>query len=497
VGGFELAPDGREMSEKPTTHDGPAPAPPDDPPVDLRRVAVAVRRNGRGVAAAVGVVTLLVLVVSLLSPERYRATARIATDPGPGQVVDVETADRQLATDAELVTAPRVLDEAARRLPGESAETLARSVSAGFDPSVGMLDVAATAEDPARSRQIANTVAETFVAERDREEGRLANRARERLADEIDRLRTLDAPATTLGPMRERLSELAVTAATAGSGLRIVQRAPTPDGPYAPRPLRSALLAFLSALLVAVLVAIFRDQVRPARPDVAGLTRVTGLPLLAALPAAPAGPWQRLRDALGRRSRALDQAVIEEAALQGAVRSALPARGQRIVLVHGIDESGGASQAAAGLARSLIWGGHETVLVRFADDRRHAPDDVPTTWCADLDEQLDELKATANRYVVVEAPRTARGALRPLAARSAAVVLVARLDVATFADAAAAGRLVDALGLRGLGLVVVCPPSDIPDVVRTAMTAPLRPPSRPRNGSRNGVHAPAPAETVR
>ena len=478
------------MSEQPPTHD--------DPPVDLRRVAIAVRRNGRGVAAAVGLVTLLVLVVSLLSPDRYRATARIANDPGPGQVIDLETADRRLATDAELVTAPAVLDEAARRLPGESAETLARSVSASFDPAVSMLEVVATSEDPARSRQIANTVAETFVAERDRAEGRLATRARERLADEIERLRALGAPATTLGPMRERLSELAVTAATAGSGLRIVQRSPTPDAPYAPRPLRSALLAFLATLLIAVLVAIFRDQVRPARPDVEGLSRTTGLPLLAALPAATVGLWERLRDALGLGSRspqAAEQAVIEEAALQGAVRSALPARGQRIVLVHGIDKSGAASQVATGLARSLTWGGHATVLVRFADagGRRDAPEDVPTVWCADLDEQLDELRVSEYRYVVIEAPRIARGArLRALAARSASVVLGARLDVATFADAAAARRLVDALGLRGLGLVVICSPSAIPEIVRTAMTAPLRPPRR--GASQNGAHAPMPVE---
>jgi capsular polysaccharide biosynthesis protein len=490
------------MSEKSTTHDVQPPAPLDDPPVDLRRVALAVRRNGHGIAVVVGLVTVLVLVVSLLAPDRYRATARIASDPGPGQVVDPEAADRQLATDAELVTAPSVLDEASRRLPGESAETLAQSVSASFDPAVSMLDVTATAEDPGRSRQIANTVAETFVAERDRVEGRLAARARERLADEIERLRTLGAPATTLEPMRERLSDLAVTAATAGSGLRIVQRSPTPDGPYAPRPLRSALLAFLAALLVAVLAAIFREQLRPARPDAAGLTRITELPLLAALPAAAVGPWERLRQALGLRSRTLqagDQAVIEESALQGAVRSALPARGQRIVLVHGIDESGGAAQAAARLARSLTWGGHATVLVRFADaqGRDRAEDDVPTVWCDDLGQQLDELRLSEYRYVVVEAKRTAGAArLRALAARSAAVVLVARLDAATFADAAAARRLVDALGLRGLGLVVICRPSEIAETVRTAMTAPLRPPARPR-ASQNGAHAPVPVEHVR
>jgi capsular polysaccharide biosynthesis protein len=482
------------MSEPPTPHDGTTDG---DPPVDLRRVGVAVRRSGVLIVAFAGAVTAVVLAVALLSPDRYRSTARIASDPIPGQAVDVEAADRRLATYAELVPAPSVLADAARRLPGESVETIASNVSASFDPTVSMLDVVATGEDPARAQQMANTVAESFVAARDRSEGRLAIRARERLAEEIERLRTVGAPSTTLETMRERLSELAVTAATAGSGLRVVERAAEPTAPYAPRPLRSAVLALLTALLLAVLAAIARDHMRPALPDVAALSRVTGLPLLAALPAAP-GVWERMRRALSPRpSRTVDQRVIEEAALQGAVRSALPARGQRIVLVHGIDESDGAAQAAAALARSLIWGGHQTVLVRFPrpDSQRKAPAGVPTTYCTDLDEQLDELKGSEYRYVVVESPHIARGArLRPLAARSAAAVLVARLHRAGGADAAAARRLVEALGLRGLGLVVICSASEVPELVRTAPTAPLRPPPRPRSASSNGAHAVAAAE---
>ena len=216
-------------------------------------------------AAFVALVTVLALAVSLLTPDRYRSTARIASDPGPGQSVDLETADRRLATGAELVTAPAVLADAARRLPGESAGTLDTSVSARFDAAVSMLDVVATGENPAQTRDVANTVAETFVAARDRAEGRLAIRARERLAEEIERLRALGAPGSTLRTMRERLSELAVTAATADSGLRIVERASTPTAPYAPRPLRSAVVAFFSALLLAVLAAIAWDHLRPAR----------------------------------------------------------------------------------------------------------------------------------------------------------------------------------------------------------------------------------------
>jgi hypothetical protein len=43
-----------------------------------------------------------------------------------------------------------------------------------------------------------------------------------------------------------------------------------------------------------------------------------------------------------------------------------------------------------------------------------------------------------------------------------------------------------------LGLVAICAPADVAEVVRTAPTAPLRPPARTRNGSQNGAHAPMP-----
>ena len=167
------------------------------------------------------------------------------------------------------------------------------------------------------------------------------------------------------------------------------------------------------------------------------------------------------------------------------------------MLVHSIDESGGATHVAAALARSLTWGGHATVLVRFtgADARPPQARYVACLSCTDLDAQLDELRGTDYRYVVVEGSRASGAArLRPLAARSAAVVLVARLGVAGGDDAAAARRLVDALGLRGLGLVVVCASSEVPEVVRTAVTTPLRPPTRPRGPSQNGAHAGPSAE---
>jgi capsular polysaccharide biosynthesis protein len=481
----------------------PASAPDADPPVDLRRTAAAVRRSGGLVAAIVLVVTGVVLAVSLMSPDRYRATARIADDPAPGESVDIETADRRLATSAELVTSSTVLEQAARKLPGESLETLERSVSATVDPSVSsILDVDVTGEEPARTAQIANTVAETFISESRQTQEDVATRARERLADELERLRDTNAPAMTREAVRERLSELAVSEVTADSGLRLAQRAAVPSAPYAPRPVRSVVPALFSALLLGVLIAIMRDHVRPPVPDAQTLSRVTGLPVLAALPAAPRGGWRALVGRLLRRpsqaSSAVDQTVIEEAALQGAVRGALPPRGQRVVLVHGIDDSDAGTQVATALARSLAWGGHATVLVQFErhDGGRRAAGDVPVVHCTDIVAQLDELREMDYRYVVVQSPRVARAArLRPLAASATAVLLAARLGQASTLDAAAARRFVDALALRGLGLVVTCSPAEIPTIVRTSLAAPPRPPARGRGAVQNGAHtAPAALE---
>jgi hypothetical protein len=209
-----------------------------------------------------------------------------------------------------------------------------------------------------------------------------------------------------------------------------------------------------------------------------------------------------MRRLLGRPSQgssAVEQTVIEEAALQGAVRGALPPRGQRVVLVHGIDDSDAGTQVTEALARSLAWAGHPTVLVRFERQGGGRPSpDVPVVHCTDILGQLDELKASDYRYVVVQSPRAARAArLRPLAASATAVVLAGRLGQASTVEGAAARRFVDALALRGLGLVVTCSPAEIPTIVRTSLASPPRPQPRGRGTAQNGAHtAPAGAPAL-
>jgi capsular polysaccharide biosynthesis protein len=454
-------------------------------PVDLKRVTGALRESRRLVAAIVVLVTGAVLVVSLLSPARYRTDARIADDPASGEAADIATADRQLATSRALVTAPTVLARAAERVPGETADSLAAKVSASVGADTSILDVAATDGNPERAAQIANAVANTFLAERATVEREVVARARERLQREIAGERRAKAPQATLDALNQRLSELAVSEVLAGSNLRLVQPAAVPEEPYAPRPVRSAVIAFFAALFVGVLIALARDRLRASPPDARTLAAAADLPLIAALPAT-AGKKRRRRFRR-RRVWAVDHAMIEEAALQSCVRTALPPRAQRVVLVHGIDGDG--SVIAATLARSLSWAGHATALVRMWPADRTAPaPDVPLLEWTDVEDDIGELRRSDVRYAIVESPPPSEGTqLRQLARHMTAVILVARLGSSSLTDAAATRRLVDALGLHPLGLVVTCSAAEAAAIERDGFEGPLRPPSRPRAASPNGA----------
>ena len=483
------------------TGDGPAGAQPTaEPPVDLTGVTGALRRGRLLVVTIVVLVTGVALAVSLLSPDRYRASARIAEELSSAEQFDVAAADRRLATSRELVTGPAVLAAAAASVPGESPESLAAKVTTSLDITSSILDVTATDGDPVNAAHIANAVAMTFLTERERIEREAVVRARQRLTRELQRQREAGATDTTLAALRQHLSDLAVNEVMAGSGLRLEQPAAVPSAPFAPKPLRTAIVAFVAALFCGVLVALARDRLRPHTPDAEALGQITGLPTIAALPGGDDGRGSR-------RAWSMDQTLIEEAALQAAVRGALPATGQQVVVVHGVGRDHDAAHVAAGLVRSLNWGGHRSVLVELAspDDLREpadeAPHDVPAIRCADHEDELDELRRSDYRYLIVRSPDTAQGSrLRMLGDERTAALLVARLGHTAGAEAAAARRLIDALGLHALGLAITCSAREAKAIAAAGFAAPLRMPEPPHgvNGNGNGKGAAvAPARSAR
>jgi len=136
--------------------------PPQEQPVDVRRYVNALRGSWLMIAAIVIPLTVGVLALSLALPKTYSSTATMLLDDSPDIRASADAA-RQLATIQTLLTTRNVLQQAARKLPGESAETLAGKISAAVDPNANIIRIHASAADPHTAARIANAVVTVFL----------------------------------------------------------------------------------------------------------------------------------------------------------------------------------------------------------------------------------------------------------------------------------------------------------------------------------------------
>jgi capsular exopolysaccharide synthesis family protein len=342
-----------------------------DQPVDVRRYLGALRRGAWLIALIVVPLTLTVLVVSLALPKTYRATAKIvkADSGGVRGQGDVETVKRRLATLQTLLVTPEVLDRAARRLPGESAGTLEDKVQSSVDSDSNILDVVGSDGDARGAASIANAVANAFISSQRSEERRELEAARNELRAALNRARGRPNSAVEVRALQQRLSELTVSAASAGQELQLAQAARPPTAASSPRPVLNTIFALFAATFLAILAALAWDQLAPRVGGARELSRLTGLPALAAVP-----PPRRSQDGA---SKLPDGEAEDEAydGLRAALEFRLPAGSQHVLLVTSALPGEGKSTVTAGLGRALAQAGHRTLLVS-ANLRRPTLDEL-------------------------------------------------------------------------------------------------------------------------
>jgi capsular exopolysaccharide synthesis family protein len=336
-----------------------APALPADQPVETGRYLDALRRSKLLIALVVLPLTFLVLVVSLMLPKTYRATAKIVVQSASDPVgSDVESTERRLATIDALVTTRETLRRAARRIPGASVATLEDSVSSSVDPTANIITVAATDDSARDAALIANAVATTFVNNQRRTERRRLTRARTELLRALAPLegRRGEQAAAERAAIRERLTDFDVSAAGTGTELAVAEAARPPEQAYSPRPVRNAVFGFFAAAFVATLLVLARAQLKPRVGGSRELSRLLELPMLAEVP--------HVRRPLGHRPQTLS-AVEYEAyqTLQAALRRRLPATNQRTVLVTSAVHGEGKTEVTAALGLVLSQAMHRTWLV--------------------------------------------------------------------------------------------------------------------------------------
>ena len=337
---------------------------------------------------AVVAVTIVAYGISASAGKSYRATARIVADTSAAATSGSDAAARQLATNVAVLTSPTVLNAAARTIPRETGSSLADKVTTATASDADVIDVTATDGRAAKAAAIANAVARTFLSQRAASQRASIERTRAALNAQIAALGTGRDVTDEIAALRSRLSDLVVEEANAGNDLQLAEPAQPPTSAYTPRPLRTALMAFVATLLIAALIAALYERLRAESSTGRNIARVAGVPLLATLPAdAPVHALDRhlatlanrapppLHDLLSdvaerrRRAHAADDERVRAAtddalrSLLGAVLLALPFGDRHVILVTSAGMGQRSSFLAAGLARALATAGQDTLAL--------------------------------------------------------------------------------------------------------------------------------------
>jgi capsular polysaccharide biosynthesis protein/MinD-like ATPase involved in chromosome partitioning or flagellar assembly len=326
--------------------------------VDVRRYIDALRGASRFIAVLAIAATLTTVLISMALPEHFTAIARLVFEEtgGTDGTTNIDGVARELATTDRLLTTPQVLQRATRAVPRSTRDELARTIESTVSDNTNIIDIQATDNRPERAAAIANAVAEAFIAERTQIDRARLGRARQGLLAEIETLQGSPSAGVQISAIRQRISELTVALASAGSEFQIAERAEAASEPASPRPLRNGVLALVAALFLGVLLALGRDLLVPRVGGARDLSRLTRLTVLAGIP--------YVRSLLGRRSRYASAAEDEGyQTLRAWVELELSADQTRIILLTSAVHSEGKTTATARLGQALAEAGYGVLLV--------------------------------------------------------------------------------------------------------------------------------------
>jgi Mrp family chromosome partitioning ATPase/capsular polysaccharide biosynthesis protein len=330
--------------------------------VDTRRYLAAIRRDLPWIATVVAAVTVVVTLLSLLLPKSYDATTTIVVASSVSGFTDSdsESVERQLATTDALLTAPRVLRAAAEQVPGETADSIEDKVESRVDPEASqanIIEVTASDGDPEQAAAIANAVAEAFLAERAAFERERIEAARAQLERQRDALAADPNAEEELDRIQQRLSQLTLAEASAGSDLEVLSPAEPPSSPASPKPLRNAVLAAFATLFLAVLFSLARDQISPRIDDPRELAQLLGTRVLAGVPyVRQRGTERRRRLLTGAEAEAYDT-------LRANVELLTPPDGKPSLLITSAEPGEGKTTVTWRLGNALARGGRRVLLV--------------------------------------------------------------------------------------------------------------------------------------
>jgi non-specific protein-tyrosine kinase len=336
---------------------------------DLSDLLGVMRRRAGVIVLAVVVAVGAALFYSSRQPKKYQSTAKLLFRPllldvqVTGLPLQLPSSDptREAATNVGLASLENVRALAAASLgPGYSASTLKNEVSVSNEGTSELVAVTATAHTPQRAADVANAMAQAFIAF---ERASLVGRVNAVMSKVHGLLKHASGPVQR-ALLQTDETKLTLLAATQPADVQQVGTAPVPTSPSSPKPLLYGAIGGLLGLVLGVALAFGIEQSdrRVRRPD--ELEGTTGLPLLASVP----------------RSRALRKGRVLTTGLSNGeveafrflrenLRESSGVREMPCVLVTSVGPGSGKTTVALHLAATAAVG-EDAVLLIEADLRR-------------------------------------------------------------------------------------------------------------------------------
>jgi succinoglycan biosynthesis transport protein ExoP len=297
--------------------------------------------------------------------KKYESTAELLLrDPGFARTLfgsDLfETGanpERDTSTTLEVIQSAQVTARVVRVLGGEvSGTTAATSIEVTAGENSNIVRITANTTDPELSARLANAYAREFI-----DYSRERDRAKVRDAQALVEETLASAPPEQQQDLLDSLRQLTVLEALqTGEGDVLALARPNTD-PASPKPFQAGALAAVLGLLVGVAVALLADFIDRRLKSAEDFERAFGQPVLVSVPrgAVPAVGDEPLVGAQAEPYRMLREGL----------RFLEVAGDQRCVLITSPDAGEGKTTVAVNLARALIAGGDEVILIE-ADLRR-------------------------------------------------------------------------------------------------------------------------------
>jgi hypothetical protein len=198
----------------------------------------------------------------VLAEDRYAAEAKLLVVPRPAgdatfegfALPRVSGGGSAAETVADLVERPSVVDPAAVQLRLDREDVL-DAVTVRADDESNVVTVRAEADDPERAAQIANAVADEFVAERSGAFQGELNRAIAQLREELRNVPTSDREVPPASALVARLTALKAFLGERDPTVRVAGNAVARDRVVFPRPVPVLGVALLGSLVLGLAVA--------------------------------------------------------------------------------------------------------------------------------------------------------------------------------------------------------------------------------------------------